>query len=144
MLWDKESQEACKVREIGKQYRPNLLDIADLSCDFLPYAPWLESESPGVVANTVICLIHQANYLLDKQIAGLERQFVNEGGYTERLAAARYAAKGKQSDQPDAVSPNCPNCGKTMVIRTAHKGPKAGGKFWGCTANPDCKGTREY
>ena len=58
--------------------------------------PWLDHADPAVVANTVICLIHQANYLLDQQIAGLERQFISEGGYSERLAAARLAERGKQ------------------------------------------------
>jgi four helix bundle suffix protein len=34
-------------------------------------------------------LIHQTNYLLDQQIAALERDFIREGGYSEQLAAAR-------------------------------------------------------
>jgi ATP-dependent DNA helicase RecQ len=37
--------------------------------------------------------------------------------------------------------PNCPNCGREMVERTARKGPNAGGRFWGCSGYPDCKGT---
>ena len=36
-------------------------------------------------ANCLICLIHQANYLLDRQIALLEQKFLKEGGYTENL-----------------------------------------------------------
>jgi len=36
-------------------------------------------------------LLHQANYLLDRQIRGLEREFIFKGGYSERLAAARRA-----------------------------------------------------
>jgi four helix bundle suffix protein len=42
-----------------------------------------------VVANTLICLIHQANYLLDQQISALEQSFIQDGGYSEQLAAAR-------------------------------------------------------
>jgi len=30
-----------------------------------------------------------------------------------------------------------------MVLRTARRGPNAGGKFWGCSAYPACKGIRE-
>ncbi|WP_261344791.1 hypothetical protein [Neorhodopirellula pilleata] len=30
-----------------------------------------------------MCLIHQANYLLDQQIASLENQFIIEGGYPD-------------------------------------------------------------
>ena len=40
-------------------------------------------------ANATICLIHQANYLLDQQITALEHAFIQAGGYTEQLAAAR-------------------------------------------------------
>jgi restriction system protein len=50
-----------------------------------------------VVANALICLIHQANYLLDRQIHGLERRFVEGGGYSERLAAARLEERRRQA-----------------------------------------------
>ncbi|MGB4805952.1 MAG: hypothetical protein WBV59_25160 [Anaerolineae bacterium] len=29
-----------------------------------------------------------------------------------------------------------------MRLRTAHKGPRAGQPFWGCSGYPDCTGTR--
>jgi four helix bundle suffix protein len=37
----------------------------------------------------MICLIHQANYLLDQQLRALEKEFVKEGGFTEKLYHAR-------------------------------------------------------
>jgi len=37
-----------------------------------------------VVANILICLIHQTNYLLDHLIRKLEKSFVEEGGLRER------------------------------------------------------------
>lgn len=39
--------------------------------------------------NALICLINQANFLLDRQLASLEQAFLNEGGFTERLYRAR-------------------------------------------------------
>jgi len=36
----------------------------------------------------------------------------------------------------------CPQCGSSMVLRTAKKGPQPGSQFWGCTKYPDCRGTR--
>jgi four helix bundle suffix protein len=104
-----------------------------------------------VVANTLICLIHQANYLLDRQISELEKQFIHAGGYSETLAAARMAERQRddQSDRTDrtdrshgASAPNCPNCGKPMALRTARKGQNAGAQFWGCSAYPGCRGSR--
>ena len=57
-----------------------------------------------MIANALICLIHQANYLLDRQIQGLERQFVEGGGYSERLAAAnleKSMSRQERSDRSD-------------------------------------------
>jgi len=41
----------------------------------------------------MICLIHQANYLLDQQLRQLEQQFLKEGGFTEKLYRARQNAR---------------------------------------------------
>ena len=100
-------------------------------------------------ANAIICLIHQANYLLDQQIATLENQFIAEGGYSERLAAARLAQRAHGRQKPDPsdptdptdLIPNCPKCRKPMVLRTAKQGQCAGQNFWGCSGYPDCRQT---
>ena len=52
-------------------------------------------SEPERAANCALCLSHQANYLLDKQIAALEKVFLNEGGFTERLYRARRAQRGQ-------------------------------------------------
>jgi len=125
-------------------------DTADGSA----YAAWLNHGDPAVVANAVICLIHQANYLLDQQISALERDFVQEGGYSEQLAAARIAERQRQAQREKAGGqdgaaaeaatrlPACPLCGGLMALRTARKGARAGSQFWGCASYPECKGTR--
>ena len=46
-------------------------------------------EQPESAANLLICLTHQANYLLDCQLRSLEASFLREGGFTERLYASR-------------------------------------------------------
>ena len=48
-----------------------------------------EGSSAEVAANTMICVIHQTNYLLDQQLRALEKEFLEEGGFTERLYCAR-------------------------------------------------------
>jgi hypothetical protein len=87
---------------------------------------------------------------LDQQIAGLERSFVNEGGYSEQLAAARVHKRsgGHRTDRPDLTDrsndkslPLCPLCGKPMVLRTAKLGKNAGSQFLGCSGYPECKNT---
>lgn len=92
--------------------------------------------TPEVAANTLVCLVNQASYLLGRQIARLEADFLSDGGFTEKLHAARTKAR-------DAGSPACPACGQPMRQRSAKSGPKAGRAFWGCSGYPDCRGIRE-
>jgi restriction system protein len=148
--WAKDDPRALAVRAVGKQDRTDQSDRTDRS-DFENYKTWLNSDDPAVVANAIICLIHQANYLLDRQIAGLERQFIHEGGYTERLAAARIEERARQrrtgqadsTNQADLKTPVCPKCEELMALRTARKGKNAGLQFWGCCGYPKCTGTRQ-
>ena len=83
------------MRELGKSSSAGQRDQTNRKTAtgqvdvFGPYSAWLSHQDPAIVANAVVCLIHQANYLLDHQIAALERAFVRDGGYSERLAAAQ-------------------------------------------------------
>ena len=148
--WAKDDPEALAVRAVGRQSdRTDRTDWSDPVAHYKAYARWLEHGDAAVVANALICLIHQTNYLLDQQISALERDFVQEGGYSEQLAAARMAERRKQeqTDQADLTdrtgkAPNCPQCGKPMALRTARKGARAGSQFWGCSGYPVCKGAR--
>ncbi len=89
---------------------PSMADLTDLERWAL-YARWLEHPDAGVRANALICLINQANYLLDQEIAATEERFVEEGGYSEQLAAARLAARARgRADWPDRTDQrNQPN-----------------------------------
>jgi len=158
--WLPDSMEAHAVRDVPKRFRrdqPDRSDQSDLT-DLTDrqrwelYAAWLEHADPAVRANALICLINQADFLLDHQIAACEKQFMEEGGYSEQLAAARLAEREKKrnapSDQQDHSKPAdriplCPQCGKAMVLRTVKSGKIAGKQFWGCSAYPNCKGLVE-
>jgi ssDNA-binding Zn-finger/Zn-ribbon topoisomerase 1 len=79
---------------------------------------------------------------LKRQIQSQGREFLEKGGFTEKLYGARKRTlKSDLSDQSGG-KPNCPNCGKPMAKRIARKGQKAGQLFLGYTGYPDCKGTR--
>ncbi len=154
-LWVPDSPEAGAVRAIAarphRKDRSDPSDLTDLSdqARWALYAPWLEHDDPAVRANATLCLIHQANYLLDQQIIALERAFIEDGGYSEQLAAERIAERERKrrdpSDPTDPTDPSqkiphCPQCGSAMALRTAKNGPHPGSQFWGCTAYPTCKG----
>jgi four helix bundle suffix protein len=49
------------------------------------------STYPEIAANGALALLTVACSLLDRQIAALERAFVEEGGFTERLHRVRSA-----------------------------------------------------
>lgn len=143
--WGKDDPAARAVRDVGKRRNDPTDPIDDSGA--APYSSWLTHPDPAVIANAVICLIHQANYLLDRQITALERQFIQEGGYSERLAAARLEERRRQdrtdpTDRTENKTPACPLCGKAMVLRIARTRDKTGSQFWGCSGYPGCKGTR--
>ena len=85
-MWDKDSKEARYVRRLGS--KPNLT--------YENFREFVESRPPETIANIAICLIHQANYLLDQQKRRLEKDFLKEGGLRERMTRARLQARKKE------------------------------------------------
>ena len=81
-LWDKSHPTAIVIRRLAYEQNRS-------------YSSYIESAPPEVAANTIICLIHQTNYLLDQQLRQLEKAFLEEGGFTKRLYKARSAARGR-------------------------------------------------
>jgi len=85
-LWGKDHPTAQVIRSLA--YETNR--------SYSTYSPYIEKSPPEVAANTIICLIHQTNYLLDQQLRQLEKAFLQEGGFTERLYRARTTARRKE------------------------------------------------
>jgi four helix bundle suffix protein len=89
-LWEKTSKEALFVRKLGS--KPD--------ATYESYRTYIETRPPEVVANILVCLIHQTNYLLDQQLRQLEAAFLREGGLRERMTAARLAERHRQREKP--------------------------------------------
>ncbi|MBP8014971.1 MAG: four helix bundle suffix domain-containing protein [Verrucomicrobia bacterium] len=83
--WDKDSREALYVRRLGRKV-PQTYEL---------YRALVETRPPEVVANIAICLIHQANYLIDQQLRRLEKDFIEQGGLRERMTRARLAYRNR-------------------------------------------------
>lgn len=77
-LWQKDDSRVLEIRAIGKTDNRS----------YKSYRTYFEGPSE-TAANTLICLIHQTNYLLDQQLRQLEKQFVKEGGLRENMFKAR-------------------------------------------------------
>ena len=87
-LWEKDSREALFVRrQAGRK---------DVSYE--TFRTYIETRPAEVVANIIICLIHQTNYLLDQQIRALEKAFLAEGGLRERMTRARLQRRNAQQN----------------------------------------------
>lgn len=71
--WEKDDDMARKVRAMS--YWSNRT--------YTTYKEFM--DKPEILANVLICLIHQTNYLLDQQKRALEKEFLEKGGFTERL-----------------------------------------------------------
>ncbi|HEX9046174.1 MAG TPA: four helix bundle suffix domain-containing protein [Verrucomicrobiae bacterium] len=141
-VWPKDSREALAMRaRLAQDVAPvqpaptgkvRLTGLTGLS-DFVAKA------EPELAANAMLCAVNQAAYLLHQQLKSQGSTFVKEGGFTENLYKTRTAARNAAVTQ---AAPPCPACGQPMVHRTAKTGPKTGATFWGCSAFPNCKGTR--
>jgi four helix bundle suffix protein len=55
--------------------------------------------TPESAANTILCLTHQAIYLLKRQVASQEKTFLEEGGFTERLYRKRRAERQRRPER---------------------------------------------
>lgn len=89
-LWDKNSKEALYARQLGR----------DSNESYETYRPFMDTRPPEVIANIALCLIHQANYLLDQQRRQLEKDFLKKGGLREQMTKARLDYRKKQQAQP--------------------------------------------
>lgn len=82
-MWDKDSREARFVRKLGAREGHSYEDFREFA----------EKRPPEIVANIALCLIHQANFLLDRLVRRLEQDFLKEGGIRERMARARWQSR---------------------------------------------------
>lgn len=85
-LWGKDHQEAQAIRKLAWAKNRS----------YLTYKTYIEASPPEVAANTMACLVHQTNYLLDQQLRALEKAFLSEGGFTERLYKVRSEARNRR------------------------------------------------
>lgn len=95
--WEKDSPEVIFMRAKARE--------ADLDRNW--YLETAKSRPPETIANMAICLLHQADYLLQRQLESLERKFLQTGGFRERLTTARRMARntGNAGNTWNTVSP---------------------------------------
>lgn len=81
--WEKGSREYEAMRALGRQHNE--------ASFFMELAA---TRPPETIANMVIILIHQADYLLYRQLRRLSADFINNGGFSERMTRLRKEKRG--------------------------------------------------
>ena len=136
--WRKDSAEAQAVYNTRLDKPDYGNDYVHDSCVHLleqqkKFAPWFDSDDSIVVANALLIILSRAINMLIRQLEAQGDTFAETGGFREQLTAVRAETRAVRDG-----APRCPDCGKPMKRRKSNRG-----EFWGCTAYPDCKGTRE-
>ena len=82
----------------GHPYSDRLRELNRIpDADYGTFRKGIEHKDPAIAANVIIGLIKVTTYLLDRQIRQLEKEFVTEGGLSERMTRARLRERGKKA-----------------------------------------------
>ncbi len=81
--WEEGSVELETMRQLGREHS-----------DAEYFMNLCVTRPPETIANMAIVLIKQADYLLFKQLERLEKDFVNQGGFSERMMRVRKEKRG--------------------------------------------------
>jgi four helix bundle suffix protein len=81
--WEEGSVELETMRQLGRDHS-----------DAEYFMNLCSSRPPETIANMAIVLIKQADYLLFKQLERLEKDFVDQGGFSERMMRVRKEKRG--------------------------------------------------
>jgi four helix bundle suffix protein len=97
-LEDIDSGLAALVDEVRTR---NIRSIAipPLGCGLGGLADFVGKADAEIAGNAMICAIHQAVYLLKRQIESQGRQFMQEGGFTEKMYRQRQKTRQKQKSE---------------------------------------------
>lgn len=82
-VWEKGSREYDAMRRLGKEHN---------DAEF--FMKIAETRHPETIANMAIILINQADYLLYRQLERLGKDFLQEGGFSERMYKMRLEKRG--------------------------------------------------
>lgn len=85
-IWEDNSDEVEAMKKIGRGYNSDVEYFMNIA----------KSRPPETVANMIRCLILQNDFLLFRQLEALERDFLREGGFSERMLKMRREQLKKQ------------------------------------------------
>ena len=96
--WPADSPEALAVRQARPADLAQLRNLMAVLVSDKPDKSDKADRKAEVAANVMICLINQETFLLRRQLSRLEQEFVEAGGFTERLYRVRSARRSEKVD----------------------------------------------
>ena len=82
--WEEGSKEWKAMRELGRKHNDSAF-----------YMQIVKTRPPETIANMIICLLKQTDYLLAKLLEKIEKDFLKEGGFRERMTKMRMEERKK-------------------------------------------------
>lgn len=82
------------------------------------------------------------SYVIGKQIELIDGDRLCH--WIEPTPAQMAQADSTRPLFPNAETPNCPSCKKSMLLQTVKRGPDHESQFWSCSEFPRCEGIREF
>jgi four helix bundle suffix protein len=83
--WENDSPEVAAMRKLCSKHNDSAF-----------YMELVKTRPPETIANIAICLIKQNDYLMFKMLKSLEKEFLQEGGFRERLSKMRIEERKKE------------------------------------------------
>ena len=88
-LWEKGDQRIMQIRQLARQKNKT----------YETYKSYFLPNNAELFCNTAISLIHQTNYLLDRQLKSLADSFAEKGGLRERMYNARVNNRNAKQEK---------------------------------------------
>jgi len=104
--WHREHPFARRLGELNRRK----------DADYETLRKGIEHPDPAICTNVIIGLIKVATYLLDRQIAQLEKAFIDQGGLSERMTRARLDRREWQRRNPEKRGASSRKFDKTPSI----------------------------
>ena len=83
--WEEKSEEWKAMRELGRKHNDSAF-----------YMQIVKTRPPETIANMMICLQKQTDYLLAKLLERMEKEFLKDGGFRERMTRMRLEERKKK------------------------------------------------
>jgi four helix bundle suffix protein len=87
-IWAKDSIEAKAMAKLSSTHN-----------DAAFYMELIKSRPPETIANIAICLQIHTDNLLDRLLKVLEKKFLEEGGFSERMYRLRVETRNRQKEE---------------------------------------------